>query len=236
MRDLSLQLPENAVTVMLGLNGTGKTLTLHTLAGLRAVDSGSVLLDGQPLQQFSRADVARRLGLLLQSYKDAFPVTVLEMVLMGCYARLGMWRWESNDDIEAARQALDEFGLLEMESRIVTSLSGGERRRVALAAMRVQNPDIWLLDEPSNHLDPHHQLELMARIEAMRANGKTVLTSLHDPLLAARHADYALFLHGDGSWEFGAASELLTPERISELYGLTYERLQGQERAALVPT
>jgi len=236
VEDLNLDLPAGSITALLGLNGSGKTLTLHTLAGIRKPASGEVLIRNTLIEELDRRQVAQQLGLLLQIHEDAFPMTVKEMVLMSCYARLGMWQWESADDVASAELALAEFDLNDLGDRIVTSLSGGERRRVALAGMRIQNPDIWLLDEPANHLDPHHQVSLMDKLLTLKNENKTILASMHDPLLAARYADHALLLNNDGSWEFGDAALLLTPERLLNLYGLPYEYLSGSKQSALVPT
>jgi len=232
--ELSLSIPEGSLTAVLGKNGSGKTLTLHTLAGLRPNISGEIYLADKAISSLNRMDIANRLGLLLQTHEDPFPVSVEEMVLMGCYARRGMWQRESSGDIAAAEAALQEFDLTHLSERSVSTLSGGERRRVALAAMRLQNPDIWLLDEPTNHLDPKHQADLFASLLRLKSEGKSIVTSLHDPSLAVRFADFALLVSGNGDWSFGPVNELVTPERLSELYGVPYKLLSDGDLQVLV--
>ena len=235
LQDLELSLPAGSITCVLGLNGCGKTLTLHTLAGLRAPHSGNVRLFGEALDKLSRRQIAAQLGLLLQTHEDAFPITVLEAVMMGQHAKLGFWEQESPKMRSLAEQLLSDVGLQGFANRQVNSLSGGERRRTAIATMRLQDPAIWLLDEPTNHLDPQHQMAVMDMLSQLASTGKTVIASIHDPLLAARYSNYALLLYGNGKWEFGAADQLLTPKRMLELYGVPYENLSGQRFEALVP-
>jgi iron complex transport system ATP-binding protein len=235
VENLSLSLPAGSITCILGLNGSGKTLTLHTLAGLRASTSGSIKLFGDELNELSRRQIATRLGLLLQVHEDAFPVTVLEAVMMGQYSQLGFWEQASASGEQTARQVIEELGLAGFGNRLINSLSGGERRRVAIGTMRIQNPDIWLLDEPTNHLDPQHQMSVMKMLQVLSSQGKTVVASIHDPMLAARYANYALLLHGNGQWEFDKAEQLLTPARMQALYAIPYESIQGERFSSLVP-
>ncbi|MDG1462720.1 MAG: ABC transporter ATP-binding protein [Gammaproteobacteria bacterium] len=235
VNDLTLQLPVGSLTCVLGLNGSGKTLSLHTLAGLRPTQTGTVSLFGADISALSRRQIAIRLGLLLQVHEDAFPTTVLDAVMMGQYAQLKFWEQESPALRQKASEVIHQLGLRSFEDRLINSLSGGERRRVALATMCLQDPDIWLLDEPTNHLDPQHQMAIMEKLSNLANDGKTILASIHDPLLAARYATHALLLSGNGEWKFGAASDLLTPEQLRNLYGVEYENLQGARFQSLVP-
>ncbi len=161
---------------ILGRNGTGKTTLLHTLAGLRATDNGSILLDGAAIEQLPRRRIAQHVGLLPQDSHDPFPATVLETALLGRHPHLSPWAWESAEDRALARAALAQVGLVDWDARTLATLSGGERRRVALATLLTQDPDILLLDEPTNHLDLHHQvalLDLLARQARERARSSS---------------------------------------------------------------
>lgn len=208
------------VTAILGRNGSGKTLSLHTLAGLRPAQAGEVRLNGVALAQQSRRERARTLGLLTQTTEDTFPSTVLEAVLVGRHPHLGFWEWEGDDDRAIARTALETVQLAGLEDRDVSTLSGGERRRVALAALLTQDPDIYLLDEPTNHLDPHHQIDLLHLMRTKAAGGRTIIMTLHDATLAARFADRVLLLFGNGEWIYGTTGQVLTPASMEKLYGL----------------
>jgi iron complex transport system ATP-binding protein len=215
---LSLEFSAGEFVAILGRNGAGKTLTLHTLAGLRPPQAGEVHLDGAALASLSRRAVALRLGLLAQDVEESFVTTALEAVLVGRHPHLKLWQWETAADDRIARAALVSVDLADFAARRTDTLSGGELRRVAVAALLAQEPGVFLLDEPSNHLDPAHQLGILSLFRELCTAGKTVIATLHDPTVAARFADRALLLHGDGRWAAGPASELLTAAKLSELY------------------
>ena len=234
VEQLSIQFAPGEVVAVLGCNGSGKTLTLHTLAGLRAPQEGAVLLDGTPLERLSRRAVALRLGLLAQDLEDAFVTTALEMVLIGRHPHLGMWQWETAEDERIAREALAAVNLGEFGERRTDTLSGGEQRRVAVAALLAQRPGIFLLDEPTNHLDPHHQVGVLNLFRELARNGGTVITTLHDPTLTARFADRVLLLFGDGRWQAGATRDTLTAESLSTLYDSLMIELEKDGRRVFV--
>lgn len=219
VRELSLDIARGSITCVLGCNGAGKTLTLHTLAGVREPADGSIRIGGRPLTTWPRKDLARTLGLLTQTTDDPFPSTVLETVLIGRHPHIGFWQWESERDADIARGALAAVEMRDFEARDVATLSGGERRRVAIATLLAQAPDVMLLDEPINHLDPHHQIALLRLLRANADAGRTIVMSLHDAGLAARFADHALLLFGSGEWRYGQVADVLTEDSISRLYG-----------------
>jgi len=218
-RDFSLALyPGNCIGV-LGRNGVGKTTLLHSLAGLRPLDGGEIFLNGTPLKYLSRRRVAQQLGLLMQQQEDSLPATVLETALIGRHPHIGFWRWESHNDVNLARRALKTVGLEGLEQRVQTQLSGGERRRLAIATIATQDPQIFLLDEPTHQLDPHHQMALLAHFAMLaHTRNQAVIMSLHDVNLAARFCDQVLMLFGEGQVRHGSALEILNVENLSRLY------------------
>jgi iron complex transport system ATP-binding protein len=203
---------------VLGRNGVGKTLTLHTLAGIRAPAAGRIELDGRDLAAWGGRERAQRLALLPQLTEDPFPSTVLETALIGRHPHLPFWQWEDAADFDCARAALAAVGLEGLPDRAVDSLSGGERRRLDVATLLAQDAAVCLLDEPTNHLDPRHRNEVLALFRARADAGGLVIAALHDATLAARSADKALLLFGDGRWRFGDAATILSEANLSELY------------------
>jgi iron complex transport system ATP-binding protein len=234
VNELSIEFAPGEVIVILGCNGSGKTLTLHTLAGLRIPHAGSVHLDGVPFSQLARRTVALRLGLLAQDIEDAFVTTALEEVLIGRHPHLSLWQWETKEDERIAREALEAVELSDFAARRTDTLSGGEQRRVAIAALLAQKPRIFLLDEPTNHLDPHHQLRVLGLFRDLARTGSTVITTLHDPTLAARFADRVLLLFGDGRWSAGPVREVLTAENLSKLYNSPMIEIEKDGRRVFV--
>lgn len=235
VRHLTFAIEPGSFTCVLGCNGAGKTTTLHTIAGLRAASHGAIRIAGRALHEWPRKSLARYVGLLTQATEDAFPSTVLESVLVGRHPHLGFWQWEDAQDRDLARAALQQVGLQDLEHRNVMTLSGGERRRVAVAALLTQDPDLVLLDEPINHLDPHHQIEVMQLFQQRSAAGRAVIATLHDAGLAARFADQALLLFGDGRWSFGPTAQVLNPQSVSELYGIAMRELTWDNSRTFVP-
>jgi iron complex transport system ATP-binding protein len=236
VRDLSLDLQPGDCVAMLGPNGVGKTLTLLTLAGLRRPASGSVLLDGSPIDAQPRLRVAQRLGMLLQEDNDAFPASVLQAALLGRFPHHGPWRAETDADVAITREALARVDLAGIEDQDAATLSGGERRRLALARVLAQATPTVLLDEPVNHLDPSHQGRILRHLQALASvHHQAVLMSLHDAVLAARHATRVVLLFGDGRWACGPTRELLTAANLRALFGTAYAAYTGPDGTVLLP-
>lgn len=232
---LDLALYPGEALAVLGPNGVGKTLTLQTLAGLRKPAAGEVLVDGQAIGHWPRRALARQLGLLPQGTEDPFPATVMDEALIGRHPHLGFWQWESPEDLAIARQALDEVDLAGLEERLLDTLSGGERRRLAIGTLLVQDPAVWLVDEPTNHLDPQHRLAVMQLLAGRAKAGRAVVVTLHDVNLAAGWCERCLLLFGDGSWELGPAATVLTEQAISRLYRMQVRRVEFEGRGLFLP-
>lgn len=229
--DLNLDLPPGSRLAILGRNGAGKSTLLATLAGLRAPDAGTLLLDGKTYADHGLRAAARLRGWLGQDRSDPFASTVLETVLTGRHPHLDRWAWESATDTAAARAALATMGVGDMEEREIHTLSGGERQRVAMAALLAQSPRLYLLDEPLTHLDLNHQiatLELLSRLARNPDNGGiAVALVLHDPNFALRYCDQALLLYGDSRHRLGPVPEILDAATLSDLYGHPLRRVDN---------
>ena len=233
---LQFSIAQGEFLAVLGQNGSGKSLTLHTLAGLRPIASGTVMLQGAPLVAARRKSVAKKLALLPQHNEDTFPSAVIDTVLIGRHPHIDRFRWESGADRQIARDALRAVDLEALAERELATLSGGERQRVAIAQVLAQCPDVYLLDEPSNQLDPQHQLAVLQLFYEQSRSGKTVIASLHDVNLAARFADHCLLLYGDGRWQLGKTRAVLNPANLSELYATPIEAVAWHDRELFVTT
>lgn len=235
-RGLNLSVGAGESLAVLGRNGAGKSTLLLTLAGLRAATQGQVCVDGESIASLPPAKLARWRGYCPQQQQDAFAATVLETALIGRHPHLSRWAWESADDEAMALAALARLGLAEMAERDVHTLSGGERQRLALAALQVQQPNFYLLDEPLAHLDLNHAMATLALFaKLVDSEGSSVIAVLHDPNLARHYFQRALLLFDDGSWLEGKASEVLTQENLSRLYDYPLQSLMAEGQLWFIP-
>jgi iron complex transport system ATP-binding protein len=235
VRELDAVLRPGRIIALLGRNGTGKSSLLHVLAGLRPASSGEARLEGRALPQWPRGEFALRVALLPQASDDPFPGSVLESALVGRHPHIDFWQWESEADRTIARECLAAMDLAGLDDRDVTTLSGGERRRLGIATVLAQMPAYFLLDEPIQQLDPLHQLSVLRLFRARADAGACVVMSLHDPGLAARFADEALLLFGDGRWSHGPAAEILDSVSVAALYGVAVRELRWEDGRTFVP-
>jgi iron complex transport system ATP-binding protein len=204
---------------LLGPNGSGKTSLLLVLAGLAPPAAGRLRLLDWPYGRLSRRSAARLRAYLPQDSHEEFPATVRDTVLSGRYPHLNGFDAAGQEDLEAVAAAMEAAELADLAGRMTDGLSGGERRRTVFAAVLAQQPRLFLLDEPHNHLDLHHQAALLEKVmDEIRGREGAVLMSLHDLNLAARHCSHFLLLYGDGRTESGPAAEMLDEAHLARLY------------------
>ncbi|WP_022977101.1 heme ABC transporter ATP-binding protein [Nevskia ramosa] len=230
--DASLVLKPGQLHVLLGPNGAGKSTLLRLLAGDLKPDGGQVLLDDRPLSAWSSVALARRRSVMMQREDLPFPFWVDDVVTLG---RLP-WRRSAEAPGEQAiiATALAEAGAAGLAGRRYNELSGGERARVQLARALVQisAPDdrearYLLLDEPTASLDFAFQHHCLLTMRRLAARGVGVLAILQDPNLALRHADTVSLIERGRIIAHGMPNEVLAPEQLSALYGLTIDAVRG---------
>jgi iron complex transport system ATP-binding protein len=214
---------------LLGPNGSGKTTLLRLLAGLLKPRAGAVTIDGTPLSHLTRTAVARRIAVVPQETHPAFDYSVLEMVLMGRYPHLGPFALESPEDIAIARAALRATGTVDLEDRLFTTLSGGEKQRVVIASALAQlessrTYSYLLLDEPTASLDLGYQLDVASVVRRLGdERGIGLILSTHDLNLAAGLCRTLVVLKAGEVIASGPTAEVLTPSLIRRLYGVDAE-------------
>lgn len=235
-RDLSLTVQENQRWALLGKNGAGKTTLLHSLIGQKPIYQGEIRLDEQNVSQLSQRELAQKIGILFQQGIEALPATVFETVMLGRHPHIQSLFWDEARDIEIAEQALAAFELETLRERGVDTLSGGEQQRLALALLLAQTPQIFLLDEPSNHLDVAFQVKLLSVFTNKLADySASLIMATHDINLASRFCDKFILLLEDGGSLVGERDEVLTEENLSEAYGCHIKSVSNGERQLFYP-
>ena len=224
---LQLAIESGQAWLVLGENGAGKSTLLATLAGWLSSPAGSVALNGQSLASWPAQARARQLAWLPQSDDCAFPVTVLEKVLSGRYPHRRHWTWAQAEDPTIAQAALARVDLAQLADRPFPTLSGGEKRRAALAAVLAQQTPLLLLDEPLSQLDLRHQQQILRLLAAEREAGRGLLVVGHEPNHARAFASHVLLLYGDGRWQAGPVAEVLTADNLSAVYRYPVRQLAG---------
>ena len=219
--DLSLTLKPREITAIIGPNGAGKSSLLRALNGQVRPSSGSIVLDGQPLERLSRRTVSRRVAVVAQEAELRFPVTVLEFVLGGrfAWATNAGWGWETDHDLQIASAVLHETELSDLSGRLMNELSGGERQRALMARALATEAPILLLDEPTANLDLSHQANLLSLVRnRCDRNDTAALVITHDINLAAQFADHLLLMKQGRAVHSGTPQEVLQPEILQDVF------------------
>ncbi len=205
------------LTTLIGPNGAGKTTLMRALAGLLPA-AGRIELDGRDLRTVPVRERARQIAYLPQGHVFHWPMSVAAVVALGRHPHADAFAPLAGADRAAVAQALAATAIEPWAARAVTTLSGGERARVALARALATQAPILLADEPTMSLDPRHQLVVMELLARAAHDGGAVLAIVHDLALAARFADRVLMMERGRLVADGAAREVLTPERIADVF------------------
>ncbi len=235
--DVHLDADVGRCLAVLGPNGAGKSTLLRVLAGILPLSSGTILLDGRPLQEWRRREAARQVALVPQSVQLTFPVPVGEVVAQGRAPHLGPWRPAAAADHAAVRRALQAVGLADKAEVSVQQLSGGERQRVILARALATEPRVLLLDEPAAALDLHHQAELANAVRQRLKAGVAVVFVAHDLNLASALADEMLVLQRGVVVASGSPRQVLSEDLLRRAFDVEGEFLtRADGSTAILPS
>ena len=218
LADASCGVAAGELVGVVGPNGSGKTTLLRALTGMVPLQAGEALVEGRSVAAWARADFARIVGVVPQREEIVFPLSVAETVMLGRYPRLGPLAAPRDEDHAAVATALERCDVAAFAARAVDSLSGGEWQRVRVARALAQEPRILVLDEPTASLDVRHEMELFELIRRLVTDGLAGLVITHHLNLAARFADRIVLLDEGRVAATGSPSEVLTAERLSEVF------------------
>ncbi len=213
--DVSLSVPRAKLVAIIGPNGAGKSSLLKALLGLIRPTSGTVLFDGKPLEEMVQeiAYVPQR-----ESVDWDFPMTLYELVLMGCYGKLGLFSRPGKKEKKRASEALVQVGLEKLQERQIDELSGGQKQRAFLARALCQEASIYFMDEPFAGIDAASTEVIFDILMRLKERGHTLFIVHHDLEKVASHFDYAI-LFNNHLIAAGEVHEVLTEEIIARAYG-----------------
>ncbi|WP_199840297.1 ABC transporter ATP-binding protein, partial [Streptomyces sp. AS58] len=217
---LSVAIPDESFTVIVGPNACGKSTLLRSLSRLLKPSAGQVVLDGADINSFKTKEVARQVGLLPQTSIAPDGMTVADLVARGRYPHQGFIRQWTGDDERAVLRAMHQTSVADLSGRLVDELSGGQRQRVWVAMALAQHTDIMLLDEPTTFLDITHQIELLELFTDLHHVGHTLVAVLHDLNHAARYGTHLIAMKDGAVVAEGTPDEVVTAELVEEVFGL----------------
>lgn len=238
LEDVSLSIEAGTITALVGPNGSGKSTLLRALSRLLKPHDGAVWLDGKDIASLSTSLVARKLAVLPQGPSTPEGLTVAELVEQGRFPHVGALRMLRRQDHQATRDAIQMCGMSDMADRHLDTLSGGERQRAWIALALAQETPVLLLDEPTTFLDIAHQLEVMQVIARLNQEREmTIVMVVHDLNQAARFADRIIALHQGAIVADGAPEEVLTPDRVERIFGVSGHVVEdpGSGRPVFLP-
>lgn len=214
---VDLEVAEGERMALVGPNGSGKSTLLRTAYRAHRPDAGTVRLDGLDVWRSPVRTVGQRTGVLTQQHPADFPLDVADVVLLGRTAHKRMFDVDTAHDHEVVRESLRAVDFADRAGTSFATLSGGERQRTMIAQALAGQAPVLLFDEPTNHLDLRHQLRVM---DLIREHHGTALVALHDLQMAGRWFDRIAVLDNGKLWGVGTPREILTPELLSEVYGV----------------
>ena len=234
LKDITFDVEENTFVGVIGPNGSGKSTMLKSIYGVNKPSGGNIYFEGEDLLKISSKDRAKKIAVLAQESGGQFDFSVQQVVEMGRDPHKNTLESYSKHDLEIVDRVLCEMKLDNYRERSFNTLSGGEKQRVLIARLLVQESKFIILDEPTNHLDIGHQIEIMNIIKKM---GVTVLSAIHDMNMAAIYCDKLVIMKKGEVITQGSVEETLTSEMLKDLFNVEAEihDLKGRKHVIYNP-
>lgn len=223
IEEISVDFAGGEITAIIGPNGSGKSTLMKSVMDLCDVLRGKITLDDRERKEVTDREFAKKVAYLPQIH-TAGAISTERMVLHGRFPYLSYPRHYGAEDYALCHQAMERIGILHLKGKKMEELSGGERQKVYLAMMLVRDADIYLFDEPTTYLDVRYQVELLALMQELKKQGKTVIAVLHDINSALRMADHVLVMECGRIAAFGDSTQIYESGILNEVFGVTLRR------------
>lgn len=220
LRDINIEIEPGQVTGLFGPNGSGKSTLLRCLNGALRPQSGCISIGDTPIGSLSLHEIARSIAVVPQEMITNTPFTVYEMVMQGRFSHWNIWGQISAEDINAVQTSLERVSASHLIHHHYDELSGGERQRVIVARALAQDTRILLMDEPANHLDISHQVEIYCLIRRLASENYTILMVCHDLLIAPMFVDKAILMKEGKIYSAGKPNLVLNSDNLAAVFGL----------------
>ncbi|MGD1816432.1 MAG: ABC transporter ATP-binding protein [Pleomorphochaeta sp.] len=233
--EISFEINPGDFVCLLGRNGVGKSTLFKLLLGFLHKASGQILIDGKPLEHFSRKELARKIAYIPQYTTSAFNYTVFDTVLMGTTCRLETLGSPKAKEKKIAFDALKQFEIEHLAHKNSDAISGGERQLVILARAVAQGSKILILDEPTANLDYGNQVRVMKTISKLKEMGYAIILSTHNPEQAMWFSDKVMLLDDKKVLAFGNTQEVISEELLKKIYSIDIDLIEKDGKTLCVP-
>ncbi|QPJ65623.1 MAG: ABC transporter ATP-binding protein [Candidatus Nitrohelix vancouverensis] len=235
VKNVSLKINRGEFVCVIGPNGSGKSTLLKLMAGILDAPKGSVFFQGKELHSHSRKQLARSIAWTPQEHMLAFSFSVSEVVLMGRHPHLPLFAFESERDLDIARDAMQTTQTLKFAERNYNEISGGEKQRVLLASAIAQEPELMALDEPTSALDIKYQVQILEILKRLnKEQNMTLILALHDLHLASKYCDRLILLDQGVVARDGTPEQVLEAEILEKVYDVPVKLYRDPQGGILV--
>ncbi len=222
IKNISLSLNAGEWLGVIGPNGSGKSTLIKGILGILKSSKGNVYLKDKDIKIFTNKKIAQTISFLPQNLNTNLSITVKELVALGRSPYKNFWEFELNkNDLERIDESLNLVDIYDLKDKVINQVSGGQCQRAYLAMALAQDPEILILDEPTNALDLKYQIKFLEIIKELKVNRNiSVITILHDLNLAARYSDKIIALKDGESISYGFSDELINEEFIKNIFDI----------------
>jgi len=241
LSNIDFELNTGEIVCVLGKNGAGKTTLFKSMLGVLKPLSGSILLNGKPIEHWNRSQFARLVGYIPQARSLPFPFTVLDVVLFGRTAHLSVFGSPGKKDLLLAEECLELLNIAHLRNKTFTHLSGGEQQLVIIARALAQQPSFLIMDEPTSSLDFGNQIKIIRHVNKLKNNSLGIIMATHSPDHAFMCDANVAIIHEGKIWKKGYSNDIISEEILKEIYGVEVKvrslgNKPGCNRLVCVPT